>query len=563
MKKYAIGVDYGTSSCRALVVDVTSGEEIASAVYAYAHGEDGVIVDKKDHFVARQHPADYLEGMETTVTKALKAAKKTKGFVVENVIGIGVDTTGSTPIPVDKQGIPLCFNKEFKNNPNALAWLWKDHTSHAEAAEITEKAAKNDVVYTNKTGGVYSSEWFFSKILHCLRIDPKVFDAAFSWVELCDYLPAVLTGETDPLKLKRSVCAAGHKAFFSKEWGGLPSKEFLFKLDPKLASLRDRLFNEAYPAGIKAGSLCKEWSKKLGLPETVAVSVGAFDAHMGAVGAGASEGHLVKIIGTSTCDITVAPLSRKLADIPGVCGIVEGSVMDGYYGLEAGQSAVGDIFNWFVKNLVPKAYAKEAKDEDISVHELLTKKAMRMKVGETGLMALDWNNGNRTIIVDQLLTGLLVGQTLHTKPEEIYRALIEGTGFGARMIVERFEEFGVKVEDVIFTGGIADKNDFLNQTYADILGRPVKISRSSQTCALGAALFGAVAAGKAAGGFNKAEEGQEIFCRFKAKVFNPIQENAKAYNNLFAIYKKLHDSFGLKNGSLSSVMKDLIRFKQG
>jgi L-ribulokinase len=562
MKKYAIGVDYGTSSCRALVVDVTSGEEIASAVYAYAHGEDGVIVDKKDHFVARQHPADYLEGMETAVTKALKAAKKTKGFAVENVIGIGVDTTGSTPIPVDKQGTPLCFSKEFRKNPNALAWLWKDHTAHAEAAEITEKAHQNDIDYTKKTGGVYSSEWFFSKILHCLRVDPKVFDAAFSWVELCDYLPAVLTGVTDPLKLKRSVCAAGHKAFFSKEWGGLPSKEFLSKLDPKLADLRDRLFNEAYPAGFKAGTLCKEWSRKLGLPETVAVSVGAFDAHMGAVGAGASEGHLVKIIGTSTCDITVAPLSRKLADIPGVCGIVEGSVMEGYYGLEAGQSAVGDIFNWFVKNLVPMAYAKEAKDANISIHQLLTKKALRMKVGETGLMALDWNNGNRTIIVDQLLTGLLVGQTLHTKPEEIYRALIESTGFGARMIVERFEEFGVKVEDVIFTGGIADKNDFLNQTYADILGRPVKISRSSQTCALGAALFGAVAAGKAAGGFSKAEEGQEIFCRFKSKVFTPIRKNADAYNALFGIYRKLHDSFGLKDGALSSVMKDLIKYKQ-
>jgi L-ribulokinase len=359
MSKYAIGLDFGTNSCRSLIVDVSNGNEIASHVFPYPSGDAGIIVDKKNPNLARQNPKDYIEGIETTITEAIKKAKQTDSkFNAEDVIGIGVDTTGSSPMPVDENGNALCFDGKFKDNPAAYVWLWKDHTSYNEAAFITETAAKIRPQYLAKIGGVYSSEWWWSKILHCKNTAPEIFDAAYSWVEICDWIPAHLTGELNPQKIKRSVCAAGHKAMFSSEWNGLPDKEFLNTLSPGLGNLRERLFDAAFTADTLMGYLSKEWADKLGLSTNVAIAVGAFDAHMGAVGAGVTEGTLVKILGTSTCDVMVSPSNKNLKDIPGVCGIVNGSVIDGYFGIEAGQSAVGDIFLWFVITSFPKATAK-------------------------------------------------------------------------------------------------------------------------------------------------------------------------------------------------------------
>ena len=356
MKRYSLGIDYGTNSCRSLLINLDNGVELGSTVFNYPSGEMGILLDPKDPHVARQNPQDYLEGLEVVIKGALKQAKdKDPQFDAAHVVGIGIDTTGSTPIPVNREGTPLGLLPEFKDNLNAMVWLWKDHTGYAEAAEITQLAQEMRPNIIAKCGGIYSSEWWWSKILRLRRIDDKVFTAAYSFVEHCDWIPAVLSGNTDPLTLKRSVCAAGHKAMFSNEWGGLPDKEFLSKLDPALADLRDRLFSEAYTADTKAGNLCTEWAQRLGLKPGIAIAVGAFDAHMGAVGAGIKEGTLVKILGTSTCDLMIAPNHKPLADVPGVCGIVNGSVLPGYYGIEAGQSAVGDIFLWFVNHLVPES----------------------------------------------------------------------------------------------------------------------------------------------------------------------------------------------------------------
>jgi L-ribulokinase len=554
---YTIGLDYGTNSVRCLIVDVTNGEEIGTCVYEYETGEAGIILDPADHNLARQNPADYLKGIEVTIKGAITEAKNSrKDFEPDQVIGIGVDTTGSTPIPVDQNGTPLSMLDEFKDNPNACAWLWKDHTGHAEAAEITKRAEKEHPEYLARCGGTYSSEWFFSKILHCLRVDAKVFDAAYTWVEHADWLPAVLTGTEAPDKIKRCRCAAGHKAMFNADWGGYPDAEFLAKLDPKLGALRKTLSDQTHAVDQAAGNLTDEWAKKLGLSPGISVAMGAFDAHLGAVGSGIAPGKLVKIIGTSTCDMLVSPSDQELADIPGICGIVDGSILPGYYGLEAGQSAVGDIFNWFVNSIQPGG-------RDAGSHEALTEKASKLKPGQSGLLALDWNNGNRTILVDQRLTGLLVGQTLHTKPEEIYRALIEATAFGALTIINRFEEYGVKVSEVINCGGIAEKNSLLMQIYADVTGREMKISRSAQSCALGAAIAGAVVAGKASGGYDSFADAQAAMCGIKDVTYKPIAENNKVYQQLYALYKQLHDAFGVQDwsGKLANVMKELLNIK--
>jgi len=554
---YTIGLDFGTNSVRCVLVEVTNGDELGTAVYEYETGQEGIILDPADHNLARQNPADYIKGTELSINATITQAKKSnKDFDPHDIIGIGVDTTGSTPIPVDRDGTPLSMSDEFKDNPNACAWLWKDHTGHAEAAEITELAEKEHPEYLAKCGQTYSSEWFFSKILHCLRTDPEVFDAAYSWVECCDYIQAFLTGATEPDGIKRSRCAAGHKAMFNNQWGGLPAKDFLARLHPKLGELRDRLYEKTYTVETQAGKLSKQWAKKLGLPASIPVAVGAFDAHLGAVGSGIAPGILVKIIGTSTCDMLVAESGRKLADVPGICGIVDGSILPGFFGLEAGQSAVGDIFNWFVNYIQPGG-------ESAGSHEALTKKAGRLKPGQSGLLALDWNNGNRTILVDQRLTGLLLGQTLHTKPEEIYRALIEATAFGALTIINRFEEYGVKVSEVINCGGIAEKNPLLMQIYADVTGREMMISRSAQSCALGAAIAGAVVAGKKAGGYDNFADAQAAMCGIKDVTYKPIPENHRVYQQLYALYKQLHDAFGTQqwSGKLANIMKDLLNIK--
>lgn len=559
MKRYALGIDFGTNSCRSLLVDLEDGTEVGSAVFNYPSGEHGILLDARDPHVARQCPRNYLDGLESVTRGALAQARAgVPGFSPDQVVGIGVDTTGSTPIPVNREGTPLGLLPEFKDSLNAMVWLWKDHTAHEEAAEITGLGNRLRPQIMAKCGGTYSSEWWWSKILHLKRTDPRVYNAAYSFVEHCDWIPAVLTGNTDPLTLKRSVCAAGHKAMFSAQWGGLPDKDFLAQLDPHLPQLRDRLYGEAHTSDTRAGGLCAEWAQRLGLPEGTAVAVGAFDAHMGAVGAGIREGALVKILGTSTCDLMIARGDQPLVDIPGVCGIVNGSVLPGYYGIEAGQSAVGDLFLWIANHIVPDSYGASLGEKFASMEKAMS----AMRPGQSGLLALDWNNGNRTILVDARLTGLLLGQTLHTEAHEIYRAYIEATAFGALTIIQRVEEFGVPVREIINTGGLSIKNEALMQIYADVIGRPMKVSRSEQTCALGAAIFGAVAAGA-----DTIENLQARVTAMRARVYDPNPDHHAVYAELYALYRALHDAFGTANwtGNLGHVMKRLleIRGRQG
>jgi len=552
-RKYTIGIDLGTESGRALLVDVANGREIASVVSPYTHGHNGVILSR-DPNLARQHPADYVDCVEKTIRKVLSAARrKVRGFRPDRVIGIGVDTTGSTPMPVDRAGRPLAFDRRFSKNPAAMAWLWKDHTSVAEAAEITALARDIRPQYLAKCGGTYSSEWFFSKILHCLRTSPDVYEAAWTWVEIADWVPAMLTDTELPEKLTVGVCAAGHKAMYNDKWGGYPDAEFLSKLDPRLGALRSRLPAKAYAIDRSVGGLTAEWAERTGLPAGIPVAVGAFDAHLGGVGAGIAPGTLVKIIGTSTCDMMVVPCAEPLADIPGLCGIVNGSILPGYFGLEAGQSAVGDIFNWFVSCIQPGG-------PKAGSHEALTAAAARIKPGASGLLALDWNNGNRTVLVDQRLTGLLLGQTLYTTPAEIYRALIEATAFGALTIINRFEEYGVKVDQIVNCGGIAEKNPLVMQIYADVTGRPMKVSRSQQTCALGAAIAGAVVAGRPAGGYDGFAAAQKAMTGLKPRVYRPDPTAHAVYCDLYTLYRRIHDAFGTRDpeGCLYEVMKKLI-----
>ena len=542
--QYAIGLDYGTNSVRALLVNAHSGEEIGDATWNYAHGTNGVVL-ARDPNLARQHPADYLQGAQQTIREVLQIARKNvAGFEASQVVGIGVDTTGSTPLPVDENGQPLAFTDKFADNINALAWLWKDHTSTGEAAQITELAAQMRPEYLAKCGGTYSSEWYFAKVLHCLKVDEAVFDAAHRWVEIADWIPAMLSGTGDADSMVTGVCAAGHKAMFNADWGGFPDDEFLGALHPKLAQLRERMPSEVHTVDKPVGGLTPEWAQKTGLEAGTPVAVGAFDAHLGGIGAGIEAGTLVKTLGTSTCDLMVVPGEQELPDIPGLCGIVMGSILPGFHGLEAGQSAVGDIFNWFVEYL------------QAGTHQELTHGAGELSAGESGLIALDWNNGNRTILVDQRLTGLLIGQTLYTTPAEIYRALIEATAFGALTIINRLEEYGVSVERVVNCGGIAEKNAVAMQIYADIIGRPMLISRSSQTCALGAAIAGAVAAGV----YSDIPSAQRAMTGLKEIVYTPDENAHQTYKKLYAIYRQLHDAFGTTtwNGNLGNVMKDLL-----
>ncbi|HEX4085346.1 MAG TPA: ribulokinase [Chthoniobacteraceae bacterium] len=548
---YSLGIDYGTNSVRALVVDVRDGRELGSAVVNYPGGREGILLDNRDYQLARQHPGDYLHGLESSVRGALAAAAADPAFSAEEIIGIGVDSTGSSPMPVDERNVPLALNEPWRENLAAQCWLWKDHTSYREAAAITGTAAKIRPQYIAKCGNTYSSEWFWSKIWHCLKVAPEVFDAAYSWVELADYIPSVLAGVTDPKAVMRGICCAGHKALYSDEWGGLPDKEFLSALDPKLAALRDRLYTHAYDATQSAGNLCGEWAQKLGLPAGIPIAIGEMDVHYGAIGCGVEEGVLVKVIGTSTCDCAVVSAENKVADIPGICGIVKGAILPGYYGVEAGQSAVGDIFKWWVEGVC---------EGDALLHARLTAEAAKAPPGASGLLALDWNNGNRTILVDPMLTGLLLGQTLHTTRAEIYRALIEGTAFGARAIVERITSYGVPVQRIVCSGGIAEKNPLLMQIYADVIGCKMLVSGSSQSCALGSAVSAAVLGG-AHPDFKTA---QKAMTHLRDVQYKPIAENKAVYDELYIIYRRLHDAFGGidKAADLSGVMKDIIRIRE-
>lgn len=568
MRPYSIGLDYGTGSIRAILVDVSNGETVAESIYPYKYGVDGVIIDASDPNLARQHPQDYLDGSET-VLRELLALAKTQGISPEKIIGIGIDTTGSTPIPVDIEGTPLALKPEFKDDPDAMVWLWKDHSAHQEAAEITEAAASSHPEYLAKIGGVYSSEWFWAKILKCARSNPRVSAAAVSWVEHTDWMPALFCGTQQPSKIRRSVCAAGHKGIYHPSWGGYPAKEFLNSLDPELGRIRDSLPDEAYPANQKAGNLSQEWARRLGLPEGIPLAIGAFDAHFGAIGAGITENVLVKNIGTSCCDIAVAPLSKELPDIPGLCGIVPGSVLPAMYGLEAGQSAIGDIFSWYAGLIAPGRKVADVLSE-------LEAQAKDLAPGKSGLLALDWQNGNRTILVDQRLSGLVLGLSLHSTAAEIYRALVEATAFGAKVIIERLEAFGVKLDRVLACGGIPYKSPMLMQIYADIFERPIELSRSRQTAALGSSIAAAVVAGSEAGGYASFDEAMKAMTGTLELVYRPNPENSAVYRRLYALYKEVHDAFGLaKDGNklgatakdsdrdLFGLMKELLDIRDG
>jgi L-ribulokinase len=547
---FTIGVDFGTNSVRALVVRCSDGAEYGSRVVGYPSGAQGVLLDPKDGLLARQHPGDYVYGLEESVKGALAEARRKSDFDASQVIGIGLDSTGSSPIPVDERNVPLALSERWIDDLNAQCWLWKDHTSWREAAKITELSAKLRPQYIAKCGGVYSSEWFWAKLWHCLNVAPETFEAAYSWVELADWVPSLLAGVTDPRKVKRGVCAAGHKALYSDEWGGLPDKEFLGALDPRLASLRDRLYERAYDATEPAGSLCPEWAAKLELRAGIAIAIGEFDVHYGSIGCGVGEGTLVKVIGTSTCDCAVVSASKKVADIPGICGIVKGAILPGYFGIEAGQSAVGDIFRWWVEEVL---------GGDAELHARLSAEAAKQRPGQAGLLALDWNNGNRTILVDQRLSGLILGQDLYTSRADIYRALIEATAFGARAIIERLREYGVPTDTVVCTGGIAEKNPLLMQIYADVTGCVMHVAGSTQTCALGSAVAAAVLAG-AHPDFASAEA---AMTRLRPESFEPNGDNQAVYDQLYALYRELHDSFGglTKSADLSQVMKRLLDIK--
>ena len=548
--RYTIGLDFGTGSVRCLVVRIEDGAEVGSAVHPYHHGNCGVYGDASGPELARQHPADYIEGLTLSVTQAMACVRDTdRDFATDRIVGVGVDTTGSTPIPVDSDGTPLAFQPAFAENINAFAWLWKDHTSKDEARMITDRALESHAEYLAKCGGVYSSEWYWAKIWHCANVDTEVSRAASAWVEFADWLPAILSGrERNP---SRGICPAGHKAMYHESWGGYPSRDFLASLHPELARARNALEGcVAVSVDTPAGYLTPEWAAKLGIRADLPISTGAFDAHIGAIACGIRPGVMIKVLGTSGCDMMVEPLSHPLKDIPGLCGIVPGSILPGHHGLEAGQAALGDLYGWWVDWIKP----------DRLTHEELTRKAVRLKPGETGLLALDWNNGNRTVIVDQHLTGLLVGQTLRTLPEEVYRALIEATAFGAKIILNRFEEYGVKVEEIITTGGVAHKNPFILQIYADVMERPVRIARSDQACALGAAIVAAVISG-AHPDFPSA---QKVMGGVETGCYLPQPENVLIYRELFQLYKDMHDAFGTSKESspLRHVMKRLIKIRE-
>jgi L-ribulokinase len=549
-RSYAIGLDYGTASARAVAVDTATGAELATSVYPYRGGTGGVLTDPADANLARQEPQDYVDALESTLAGVVADLAGQGALEEGSVVGIGAATTGSTPLPLDVAGRPLALDQQFADDPAAKAWLWKDHTSYAEAAEITALLEERDLPYLGYVGGTYSSEWFWAKILHCSRTAPDVFAAAASWCELSDLVPALATGAG--LDMKRNACAAGHKAMFSHLWGGLPAASFLAELAPELADLRGRLYDDVQPASERAGLLRADLAARVGLDgREVAVAVGTFDAHAGAVAGGVRPGRLVKIMGTSTCDCTVTSETEP-RPIPGVCGVVQDSVLPGLVGVEAGQSAVGDLFDWFTRTLAPAAFAGP------DAHEKLSRAAEALPPGASGLVALDWNNGNRTVLVDPLLSGLIVGQTLATTPPEIYRALVEATAYGARVIVEQIERYSLPIDDVVVSGSIA-QSGLAMQVYADVLGRPVRLARSGNASAAGAAIFGAVAGGA----HPDAERAQAAMGGVSEVVYRPRPDAVRAYERLYRLYTRLHDAFGRPGGELSGVMKELFEIRAG
>lgn len=545
-ENFVIGVDYGTDSVRSIVVNAANGQEIASAVFYYPRWKEGLYCAPRTNQF-RQHPLDYIEGLEQTIKSCLAQAGTD---VAGRVKAISVDTTGSTPVAVDKNGTPLALLPEFEKNPNAMFILWKDHTSVKEAAEINAHAAKFDTNYLQFVGGIYSSEWFWAKLLHISRVDEAVHKAAYSWVEHCDWIPFLLTGGNDAQTLRRGVCAAGHKALWAKDFNGLPPDDFFSSLDPLLKGVTSRLFTDTYASDQAAGTISTEWASRLGLPADVVIGVGAFDCHMGAVGGQIEPYHLSKVMGTSTCDMLVAPVDEiKGTLVKGICGQVVGSIIPGMMGLEAGQSAFGDAYAWFksilawpLQQVVAQSTLIDAVTKEQLIQEALnhiipqlSQQAAQLEWSENSELAVDWFNGRRTPDANQLLKGAFSGLNLGTDAPRMFRAVVEATCFGAKAIVDRFNEQGVPVKGLIGMGGVAKKSPFIMQMMADVMNMPIRIHKSEQTCALGAAMFAATAAGL----YPAVEAAMNAMGQGFDAEYHPNEENVALYAKRYEKYKTL------------------------
>lgn len=550
--KYAIGVDYGTESGRAVLVDLSNGAEIADHVTPYPHG----VIDEKlpqsgvrlEPDWALQHPQDYIEVLLQSIPEVMKQS----GVSAPDVIGIGIDFTACTMLPIDEQGKPLCFHKQFERHPHSWVKLWKHHAAQDEANRINEIAAERGEAFLPRYGGKISSEWMIAKVWQILNEAEDIFEQTDRFVEATDWVISQLTG-----RVLRNACTAGYKSIWHKQ-DGYPSREFFKTLDPRLENLAEtKLRGEIVPLGTKGGELTSDLAEQIGLVAGTAVAVGNVDAHAAVPGVGVTEpGKLVMAMGTSICHMLLGTEEKQ---VEGMCGVVEDGIIPGLFGYEAGQSAVGDIFAWYVDQAVPAYITEAAEREGVSVHEWLEQRAASCKPGESGLLALDWWNGNRSVLVDTDLTGLLIGCTLLTKPEEIYRALLEATAFGTRKIVEAFQQNGVAVNELYACGGLPQKNKLLMQIYADVTNLEITIADSKQTPALGAAMFGAVAAGAARGGYDSIVEAAEHMARVREEKFRPIPENAAIYDRLYQEYCKLHDYFGRGQ---NDVMKELKALKE-
>lgn len=549
-KKYSIGVDYGTQSGRAVLVDVVNGEVVAQATKIYTHGVmDEFLPDgtKLGPDWAIEHPADYLEVLEVTIPAVLKES----GVNPADVIGLAIDFTACTMLPVDKEGTPLCFQEELKSVPHAWLKLWKHHAAQPQANKLNQIATQRGEDFLARYGGKISSEWMIPKIMQILEEAPEIYDRTDRFMEATDWVTLKMTGVE-----ARNSCTAGYKALWHKQ-KGYPSKEFFKALDVRLENVvEDKLSTDIHSLGEKAGELTAEMAAKIGLLPGTAVGVANVDAHVSLPAVGITEpGKMLMIIGTSTCDIL---LGTEEKIVPGMCGVVEDGVLPGFFGYEAGQSCVGDHFEWFVKSCVPAAYFDEAEKLGISIHQFLTEKASQLAVGESGLLALDWWNGNRSCLVDVDLTGMMLGMTLTTKPEEMYRALIEATAYGKKMIIETFENSGVPINELYACGGISKKNSMMMQIYADVTNKEIFIGASDQTPALGAAMFGAVAAGAEKGGYDSIFDAAKRMGKVEEKTYKPIPENVVAYQKLYVEFKMLHDYFGRGE---NDVMKRLKAMK--
>lgn len=533
-RDFCIGIDFGTDSVRALLVDAHDGTEMASSVFEYPRWKKGLYCDPARN-IYRQHPLDYIEGLKATIQELLKIDKN----CAKRVRAITADTTGSTPVAVNNAGVPLALLPGFSDDPDAMFILWKDHSAIKEADEINSLCRTYSVDFSKYSGGTYSSEWFWAKIAHVLRSNEKVSREAYSWVEHCDWIPSLLTGNADALKIKRSRCAAGHKAMWHTEWGGFPAQEFLVKLHPDLKIMRGRLLSDTYTCDVPAGKLSPEWASGLGLSEDVVVGIGGLDAHIGAVGGEIEPYFLSKVIGTSTCDMVAVPgsdLGHRL--ISGISGQVDGSIIPGFIGMEAGQSAFGDVYAWFRDLLLwPfKTFLGVTGDTCNKIRsEMITElscQAEKLPAGTNGIVALDWLNGRRTPDANQHLKGAVRGLSLGTEAPHIFKALVEATAFGSKMIVERFIEQGVPIKGILALGGVAKKSPYIMQTLADVLNMPIQVVRSEHTCALGAAMFAAVAAGFC----SSVPEAQKIMGKGFENTYSPGRENTGTYEELFKRY---------------------------